>query len=134
MENTILRAKLILSDYFKINIIHFDKHVCRDLLVVEARRFLIYFLRNELDCTYQEICKFCPSITNHATAIHHYKRMKGFLKNDKKIEKHYINFLSKILGSEDLLIENEVMILNNERKLLNNKITKLKLLLYENNN
>ena len=129
MESTIQRAKLLLAEHFKINVIHFDKRLSRERAVVEARRFIVYFLRNELEFTYIEIVNSLGSITNHATAIHHYRRMKELLEIEKPIRNYYAKFIVKVFGNDDMILEQEVLVLTNERKQLNKKIIKLKKLL-----
>lgn len=129
MENTVLRAKLILAEHFNIDIKNFDNHYTRKRVVVEARRFLVYFLRNDLELTYYEILKHVPSLTNHASTIHHYKRMKELLELEKPLKDFYDEFLIKVMGADELLVEQEVIALTLERKQINKQINKLKKLL-----
>ena len=57
MEKTVLRAKCILAEMFDVNISHFEVNVSRAKNVVEARRFLTYFLCTELEINYSDISK-----------------------------------------------------------------------------
>lgn len=129
MENTVLRAKLILGEHFDIDIKNFDNHYTRKRSVVEARRFLVYFLRNDLELTYYEILKHIPSLTNHASVIHHYKRMVELIELEKPLKTFYGEFIEKVMGSQEILVEQEVMALTLERKQINKQINKLKKLL-----
>ena len=129
MENTILKAKLILADMFGIRETHFEKHKSRKTNVNEARRFLIYFLRKELNITFTEICKYVPALTNHATAIHHYKRMTELLSVEAPILRQYEEFKETLLSDETLSIQREIIGLANTRTNLTAQINKLKKLL-----
>ena len=129
MESTILKAKLILAQMFGIRKSHFEKHKSRKTNVNEARRFLIYFLRKELKITFTEICKYVPALTNHATAIHHYKRMKELLSVDKRQLRQYEEFKETLLSDQTLSIEREIIGLANTRTNLTAQINKLKKLL-----
>ena len=129
MDSTIQKAKLLLAEHFKIDVTHFDKNLSRKRAVVEARRFIVYFLRAELDFTYIEIVNAIGSITNHATAIHHYRRMEELLEIEPPIKKYYQKFISKVYGDNNMVVEKEVLSLTNERKEINRKIYKLKKLL-----
>ena len=129
MENTILKAKLILAQMFGIGVSHFEKHKSRKKNVIEARRFLIYFLRKELKITFVEICQYIPALTNHATAIHHYKRMKELLSVEAPILRKYEEFKHTLLSDETLSIQREIIGLANTRTHLGAQIKKLKKLL-----
>tara|TARA_R110001592_G_scaffold221094_1_gene475719 strand:+ start:732 stop:1139 length:408 start_codon:yes stop_codon:yes gene_type:complete len=129
MHKTIIRAKLILSNIFKIDKINFDTKTTRKNDVVEARRFLIYFLRKEFGLTYYEICKFCPSITNHASAIHHFKRMKELIEFESPLKKLYNRFYNEVMGDDKYAVEKELSELNNNKDLINKQISVLKKML-----
>ena len=129
MIELVLRAKLILADMFKIDICHFDKHTSRKVKVIEARRFLVYFLRDELGITYGKTLKYCPALTNHATVIHHCKRFKELLELYPSIRNDYEFFRAKIVTDPDNLIERQIIEMVDKRKHINNQLYKLKKLL-----
>ena len=120
MDELVLRAKIILADMFKIGIRHFDKHFSRKVKIIEARRFLIYFLRDELGITYNEIVKYCPAITNHATAIHHYKRLKELIVVERSTRSRYRLFRKRVVDDPTNLIENQIIEMIENRKQINN--------------
>tara|TARA_R100000231_G_scaffold56573_1_gene46916 strand:+ start:259 stop:660 length:402 start_codon:yes stop_codon:yes gene_type:complete len=100
MEKTIQIAKLTLADIFNVPVKIFEKeYKGRQKNVVEARRFLVYFLRNELDITYEKICEYCPTYISHATVMHHYKKLNDFFEYDKILAKKYKNFKEAMLTS-----------------------------------
>lgn len=129
MKQTVLRAKVILSDKFNIDLSHFEKHTSRRQAIVEARRYLVFFLRHELDYTFLEIVAAIPSITNHATAIHHYNKMFDMMEFEQSTKKSYLKFYNNVMGSENLWVEKEIDELTAGRKLINKQIKKLKKLL-----
>ena len=129
MENTILRAKIILADMFGIKLHHFESYSSRRRRVVDARRFLIYFLRQELKVTYMDIIIHIPALTNHSSAIHHYNRQKGFLRVEAPTLKRYEEFRHLLLGDDTILIEKELVSLTEERIKIDKQITDLKQLL-----
>tara|TARA_R110000823_G_scaffold17068_7_gene54322 strand:+ start:374 stop:763 length:390 start_codon:yes stop_codon:yes gene_type:complete len=129
MEIIILRAKLILANLFNINIIHFEKHTTRKVDVIEARRFLVYFLRDEVGMTYKKIVEAIPALTNHATAIHHYKKLKEYMDVYPDLCNKYHKFRLAIIDDPINQIEKEIISMLEERKKINNQIYKLKKLI-----
>lgn len=128
MEEVILRAKVILSALFKFDETLFEKKT-RKQNVIEGRSFLIYFLRKDFGLTLQGILKYIPAITNHATIMHHLRKMDGLLKYEKETKNKYEKFLSRMLDNEKYVIETEIAKKVNERNQINNELTKLKKLL-----
>ena len=129
MEELVLRAKVILSEMFKINICHFEKHISRKVNVIEARRFLIFFLREEMEITYEEILRYCPAIKNHATAIYHFNTLSNYILVEPSTKKKYDLFHDRMVDCPNNFIEKQIMEMTNERKKINNQLYKLKKLL-----
>ena len=92
MEKTIHIAKSVLSKMFKIHPCHFEENKTRSISVVEARRFLVYFLVKELGVRPTHIKWFVPCLTNHASALHHIKKMEWFIKTEKGKQEEYEDF------------------------------------------
>ena len=92
MERTIKIAKSVLSSMFGISEMHFEKHVSRKTNINEARRFLVYYLVRECGIKYAYVKNHIPSLTNHATAIHHVKIMNQYMKNEPKTKEMYEKF------------------------------------------
>lgn len=133
-ENTVLSAKVILADMFDIHIQNFEHNVSRVRDVVEARRFLTYFMVKELGIRYNAIKKYVPALGNHATAIHHFKRVEWYLEdnpnsgkpNDPYVHKMYNRFLDEIFSDEKVLIEKEIEELVEQRTQIGTQIRKLR--------
>ena len=96
MEKSIQIAKSVLAKMFNINVIHFDKHVSRSANINEARRFLIYYLIKELDVKYLHMKYHVPALTNHATAIHHFKKMEQLMDVEWITRQRYDEFRMKM--------------------------------------
>ena len=96
MEKTIHIAKSVLSKMFKIHPCHFEKNISRSTNVVEARRFLIYYLVKECDIRYLHIKRFIPALDNHATAIHHFKKMENLMDVEWQTRSMYESFRMKM--------------------------------------
>jgi hypothetical protein len=101
MNNIILKAKIVLSQLFDIPIYNFEDNISRKREVVEARRFLVFYLRDIFKLEYTKIVKHIPALTNHA----------------------------KLTESSDLDIEKTMLELILERKNLNKKINELRKIL-----
>ena len=129
MEKTVLRAKCILAEMFDVNISHFEVNVSRAKNVVEARRFLTYFLCTELEINYSDISRLIPAITNHATAIHHTKLLRRYLDVEAPLLRKYEAFKETLLGDECTSVEREIGILQIQKTTIGKQITNLKKLI-----
>ena len=129
MDEIVLRAKLILSNLFSFDCVHFERHTTRTKDIMEGRRFLIYFLREDVGMTYFQIKKYIPALTNHATIIHHCKKLSELLDVEKPLKRRYDMFKSQMLDNERYVIETEIIKKTEERKKINNELYKLKKLL-----
>ena len=136
MKGTILKAKLIIAEHFGIDAMHLDKNISRKVPIPDARRMLVYFLREHLELTYNEIVLEVGSITNHATALYHYRRMDELINIrsgdkclDRQLRVSYAKFMDKLLNKDNTLMEEEMFILTKERKELNKQINNLKKLI-----
>lgn len=129
MDEIVMRAKIILSNIFDIELKHFENHSTRIKDVMEARKYLMYFLRSEICMTYHQIVKYIPAITNHATVIHHCKRMEELLDVERPLIRRYNIFVDKVLNDEKYFIETEIARKINDRKKINNELYKLKKML-----
>jgi len=96
MEKSIQMAKSVLANMFGIDISHFDKHTTRSANVIEARRFLIYYLIHECGIRHLHMNIYIPALTNHATSIHHYNKMKSLMEVEKSTKETYQNFKNKM--------------------------------------
>ena len=133
MDTTIEIAKYTLADIFKIRKEEFDLPLSRKREVVEARRFLIYFLCQELGLRFSHIPKHMKCIKSHATAMHHYYKMIDLMgmKHEETTKIKYTNFknqmLSKGMGKLEIELAKQIEI----RKGVNWTIKQLKKMIDE---
>ena len=111
---------------FDIHIKNFEVNVTRTTNVIEARRYLCYFLVDELGIQYNKVSKYIPAITNHATAIHHCKKFKDYLMVEMPTLRNYETFCQTLMGDEYAIVEKEIIVLTNEKNELQRQIRKLK--------
>ena len=129
MEKTVLIAKCILADMFECNINVFETNYTRAKNVVEARRFLTYFLYKELGIKYTDIPRYIPALTNHATAIHHCRKLEWYLEKEQATEIKYVQFKEMVVNDNSLSVEKEIQQLNIQRQIIKKQITILKKLI-----
>ena len=98
--------------------------------IIQAKRFLIYYLHRALNVKHHHMNKYIKNI-NHATSIHHVKKLDGFLdfdistKNDYKI---FVNHLENNTGIENIdLLIHELKYLRLKSEILLDKFEKLEL-------
>tara|TARA_R110000824_G_scaffold68953_4_gene177775 strand:+ start:1067 stop:1465 length:399 start_codon:yes stop_codon:yes gene_type:complete len=126
MEKTIEIAKCTLADMFNFNKIEFDRKVTRKGNVIEARRFMIYFLVNELNFKFINVPKEMKCITSHATAMHHFYKMMELMEIEETTKLKYINFKNQMLEKGMDHLEKELHKQFQMRKVINWNIKQLK--------
>ena len=131
MEKTIQIAKCTLADYFKISLNEFEKGKSRKRNIIEAKRFLIYFMVHELGIKFLHCSTYLPSLTHHATAMHHYYRMKEILEIEKTTRQRYANFKRLMMNRGMDKLEKELITQLEVRNDLNINIKKLEKMINE---
>jgi len=109
MKKTIEIAKCTLADMFNISRVDFDRKT-RKREVIEARRFLIYFLVNELGMKFMYVSEHIKSITSHATAMHHYYKLRDLMemKHEAHTKLKYIKFKNIVVNKGMDKLEREL--------------------------
>lgn len=116
MERTIEIAKCTLADMFECRKEDFDYNYTRRRNVVEARRFLVYFLVNELHVKFADVPKKMKSITSHCTAIYHFYKMSDLLDLKLKTTAFKSNTKAKYLDFKNKMVLKGVDRLESELK------------------
>lgn len=129
MKKITLRAKIILGDIFDIQLLHFEKNFSKKKNVVEARRFLIYYLREHVNLKYNEIKKHIPAVSNHATALFHHNKMKNNLEIYSDVRHKWDVFYSKLNSDCFEDIQKEFTRLISDRQDLNKQINSIRKIL-----
>ena len=127
-KERIEKAKEILCEIFKVDKFYLENNTCRKKDVIEARRFFIYYLRDELDITYAGISKYIEGL-HHSTAIHHCKKFEDLLRYEKTLRNKYHKFIVMandfdVLTTLLSIKKQQALYLNKELKELNNLFTK----------
>ena len=105
----------------------------RERDVIEARRFLIYFLVNELGIKFYYVPKYIKSIRSHATAMHHYYKLKDLfeMKHEAKTKAKYIQFKNQVVEKGMDKLERELTKQIELKKVVNWNIKQLKNMINE---
>ena len=98
IADTVLLAKVKLCNKFNVKLDDFEKKTTRRANVIEARRFLIYFLKKQCNVRALHIQWFVPSLTHHATILHHLKKMDDFILNEKGKCDDYESFRYSVIN------------------------------------
>jgi hypothetical protein len=127
IDKTVEIAKCTLADMFNINKDDIDRRT-RKAPVIEARRFLIFFLVDELSMKFSDIPKVVKSITSHASAMHHFYKMMNWmdLKCEEKLKMKYLNFKNQMVEKGLSNLESELHKQIKMKKVINWNINQLK--------
>ena len=80
----------------------------------------------ELGIQYNKVKDYIPALGNHATAIHHTKRLEELMEVEPESLREYETFKETLLGDDCTMIEKEVIELTNQKLEINRQIRKLK--------
>ena len=131
MERTIEITKCTLADYFNIKKEEFDTGKCRKRNIIEAKRFLIYFMVNELGVKFLYVSDFMPSLKSHATAMHHYYRMIELMEFEDSTKRKYNSFKTLMLSKGMSKLESELHRQIDIRNAINKNIKQLEKMIDE---
>ena len=98
--------------------------------IIQAKRFLIYYLNRALNVKHNHMNKYIKNI-DHATSIHHVKKLDNFLDFDKETIRDYEIFINHLenntsIENIDLLIS-ELKYLRMKSEILLDKFEKIEL-------
>jgi len=131
MDRTIEMAKCTLADIFNIRKEEFDKHISRKKPVIEARRFLIYFLVDELGMKFSKVPQVMTSLTNHASIMHHFYKMMDLMELESDTRIKYVDFKNQILEKGLDKLEKELVKQIKMRKVISWNIKELERMIDE---
>tara|TARA_R100001463_G_scaffold101311_1_gene155743 strand:- start:2616 stop:3014 length:399 start_codon:yes stop_codon:yes gene_type:complete len=131
MKKKIEIAKCTLADMFSMNVDDFDRSITRKSNVIEARRFLIYYLVDDLSLKFVDVPKKMKCISTHASAIHHFYRMIDLMDTEETTKKKYLTFKNNLNTRGVYSLEKHLDKLIDQRKLVNWNIKKLKQMINE---
>ncbi len=126
LNKRIIMARKSLCKIFNVKAKFLRKNINRKRDVIDARRFLIYYMYNELGIKYNQMKKHIIGM-HHATAIYQCRKLEDLLQVEKPLRKRYNEFIAKSNDFDILsvLLESkkiQAKQLNNDIRQINNKI------------
>jgi hypothetical protein len=123
-------AASILSEMFNCKKDQILNMKSRKHNIIQAKRFLIYYLNKALNVKHNAMNKYIKNI-DHATSIHHVKKLDNFLDFDKETKRDYTIFVNHLenntsIENIDLLIS-ELKYLRMKSEILLDKFEKIEL-------
>ena len=121
-------AASILSEMFNCKKDQILNMKSRKHNIIQAKRFLIYYLNKALNVKHNAMNKYIKNI-DHATSIHHVKKLDNFLDFDKETIRDYEIFINHLenntsIENIDLLIS-ELKYLRMKSEILLDKFEKI---------
>ena len=102
--------------------------------IIQAKRFLIYYLNRALNVKHNHMNKYIKNI-DHATSIHHVKKLDNFLDFDKETIRDYTIFVNHLENNTSIENLDSCMfhMFERERLRFRNKMAKKKKYLEQKN-
>jgi hypothetical protein len=98
----------------------------RQMDIVGARRMFYFFARKHFKKTYKSIANYFRA--NHATVIHHERKMEAFLTFDKNEIKRYIKIRDMVFDENSMIgLQEEYDHLEFEKRLISSRMKEIKL-------
>ena len=123
------KARQILSEMFDVDRFYLENNTCRKRNVIDARRFLVYYMNRELQIPYMRLKDYIKGM-HHATGIHLCRTFENFTIGktaNKKMRNQYHKFIVlandfDVLQSLMQIKRSQARYLNTELKEINNQI------------
>ena len=116
------RAKEILMEMFKVDKFYLENNTYRKRNVIDARRFLVYYMYNELGIKYNHIKNYIIGM-HHATAIYLCRSFDDLTKFDKNYLNQYHKFF--VLANDIEVINTLITIKREQSKFLSMELKEL---------
>ena len=113
------KAKKVLLELFDVDIYFLENNTNRKREVIEARRFLIYYLNRQLQIPYNRLQDHIKGL-HHATAIYQCRRLEELIKIEKPLRNTYNKFL--VLANDFDVLETLLTIKRQQANYLNREI------------
>ena len=126
LNKRIIQARACLCKIFNVKAKFLRRNINRKRDIIDARRFLIYYMYNELGIKYSHIKQHIIGM-HHATAIYQCRKLEDLLQVEKPLRKKYNEFITKSNDFDILSVllkskRNQVRQINNDIKQINNQI------------
>ena len=119
------RARNILCQMFDIDKFYLENNTCRKRNVIDARRFLVYYMNRELEIPYNRLQDYIKGM-HHATGIHLCRTFEDFTIGraaDVEMRNNYHKFI--VLANDFDILETMLKIKRGQAKHLNQEIKEI---------
>ena len=93
LNKRMIMARKTLCKIFNIKTKFLRKNINRKRDVIDARRFLVYYMYNELGIRYSHMNRYIIGM-HHSTAIYQCNKLEDLLEMEKPLRKKYTKFIS----------------------------------------
>ena len=119
------RARNILCQMFNVDKYYLENNTCRKRNVIDARRFLVYYMNRELEIPYNRLQDYIKGM-HHATGIHLCRTFEDFTIGrtaDVEMRNNYHKFI--VLANDFDILETMLKIKRGQAKHLNQEIKEI---------
>ena len=124
-SNNIDKAREILSEMFGVDRFYLENNTCRKRNVIDARRFLVYYMNRELQIPYTRLKDYIKGM-HHATAIHLCRTFESLTTGktaNKKLRNQYHKFI--VLANDLDVLQTLMQIKRNQARYLNRELREI---------
>jgi uncharacterized radical SAM superfamily protein len=119
------KARNILSHMFDVDKYYLENNTCRKRNVIDARRFLVYYMNRELEIPYNRLQDYIKGM-HHATGIHLCRTFEDFTMGktaNKEMRNKYHKFI--VLANDFDVLETMLKIKRSQARYLNTELREI---------
>jgi len=119
------KARNILSHMFDVDKYYLENNTCRKRNVVDARRFLVYYMNRELEIPYMRLKDYIKGM-HHATGIHLCRTFENFTIGkaaNRELRNKYHKFI--VLANDFDVLETMLKIKRGQARYLNTELREI---------
>ncbi len=119
------KARNILCHMFNVDKFYLENNTCRKRNVIDARRFLVYYMNRELEIPYMRLKDYIKGM-HHATGIHLCRTFEDFTIGrtaDIEMRNNYHKFI--VLANDFDVLQTMLEIKRGQARYLNAELTQI---------
>ncbi len=119
------KARQILSEMFNIDRFYLENNTCRKRNVIDARRFLVYYMNRELEIPYMRLKDHIKGM-HHSTGIHlckTFEQMTIGRAANRKMRNQYHKFI--VLANDFDVLQTLMQIKRSQARYLNTELREI---------
>lgn len=119
------KARQILSEMFNIDRFYLENNTCRKRNVIDARRFLVYYMNRELQIPYMRLKDYIKGM-HHSTGIHlckTFEQMTIGRAANRKMRNQYHKFI--VLANDFDVLQTLMQIKRSQARYLNTELREI---------